>query len=241
MPAAPAPRRPAPAALRALAASTVVALLLTGCQTLDDAGQVIGRADLVNDLASRLDQARELTYSAEYQLPDGESASIVQSQRPLRAAYVYPGGRLTVTPEATTECEADGSRQTCVLNPPPEQTDRPSVTLFERAGERGLVTPPVVVGLLTAAALDPDAVIEQNDTTVAGRHATCVDVSQVTNAPAASFQTCVTTEGVLGSFTGVVDGREVDLAMSRFRSEVESTAFDLPADAGVVDRRPENQ
>jgi hypothetical protein len=230
-----------PAPLRALAGSIVAVLLLAGCQTLDDAGQVVGRSDLINDLASRLDQSGELTYSADYQLPAGESASIVQSQQPLRAAYVYPGGRLTVTPDATTECVAAGKRQDCVMDPPPQQTDRPSVTLFDRAGERGLITPPVVIGLLTAAALDPDAVIEQNDTTVAGRHATCLAVSQVTNAPAASFQTCVTTEGVLGSFTGVVDGRQVDIALSRFRPEAESTAFDLPAGAGVVDRRSEQQ
>ena len=227
--------------LRAIAGSVIVGFLITGCQTLDEAGQVIGRADLVNDLATRLGSSAELTYSADYQLPGGESASIAQSQEPLRAAYVYPGGRLTVTLDATTECVAEASKQTCTVNPPPVTATRPSVALFETASEHGLITPPVVIGLLTAAALDPAAVIEQNDTSVAGRHATCVDVSQVTNAAAASFQTCITTEGVLGSFTGVVDGTGVDIALSRYREAVESTVFDLPAGAGVVDRRPDQQ
>jgi hypothetical protein len=234
--------RSVPTPRRLLTGSIVAAVLLTGCQTLDEAGRVIGRADLINELAARLDQSGELTYSADYQLPEGQSASISQSQQPLRAAYVYPGGRLTVTLEATTECVTGTDHEpTCTVDPPPAQTNRPSATLFTRANARGLITPPVVLGLLTAAALDPDTVVEQNDTSVAGRHATCVRVSQVTNASASNFQTCITTEGVIGSFSGVVDGIEVDTAMSSYRDAVESSVFDLPADADVVDRRRDRQ
>lgn len=225
------------ALFRVLTGSTIAVLAVAGCQTLDDAGRVIGRADLVNELAARLDGAGERTYSADYQLPGGQSASIAQSQTPPRAAYTYPGGKLTVTADATTECVAAGTRHTCTLNPPPASTNKPTVAVFQSANARGLVTPPVVINLLTAAALDPNATVEQHDTTVAGRHATCVRVRQVTNAAAANFDTCITTEGVLGSFAGTVDGTEVDIALSRYRDTVESVAFDLPAGAGVVDRR----
>lgn len=223
--------------LRVLTGSIVVVLASAGCQTLDDAGRVIGRADLVNELAARLDRAGELTYSADYQLPGGNTASIAQSQTPPRAAYTYPGGKLTVTAEATTECVAAGRRHTCTLTPPPTNTNKPAVAVFQGANARGLVTPPVVINLLTAAALDPNAIIEQHDTTVAGRHATCVRVRQVTNAPAPSFNTCITSEGVLGSFAGTVDGTGVDLALSRYRTVVDGAAFDLPAGARVADQR----
>ncbi|MEV4201737.1 hypothetical protein [Micromonospora globbae] len=220
--------------LRMLAVSVIASLTVTGCQALDDAGRVVGRADLVNDLAARLDRALELTYSADYQLPGGQTASIAQAQDPARSAYSYPGGKLTVTAEATTQCEIAGGRTTCTLTPPPTTASKPSVAVFAEAKRRGMVTPPVVVGMLTAAALDPDAVIGQSDTTVAGHHATCVDVDRAGE----DFTACVTTEGVLGSFTGQVDGKAVEVALSRYSETVDGSVFDLPAGAGVVDHRP---
>ncbi|MER7458321.1 hypothetical protein [Micromonospora sp. NPDC126480] len=220
--------------LRLLAALVIASLTVTGCQTLDDAGRAIGHSDLVNDLANRLDQALTLTYSADYQLAAGQTASIAQAQEPARSAYTWPGGRLTVTEEATTRCGTSGGRTVCTLEPPPATTAKPSVAMFAEAKRQGLVTPPVVVGLLTAAALDPDALITSSDTTLAGRHASCVEVRGSAN----DFSACVTTEGALGSFTGQVDGAPVDLALTRYRETVDSTAFDLPPGAGVVDRRP---
>ncbi|WP_422773277.1 hypothetical protein ACN28C_10325 [Plantactinospora sp. WMMC1484] len=223
--------------LRVLAGAIISVLTVSGCQTLDDAGRVIGRADLVNDLAARLDQSTELTYSADYQLPGGRSASISQSQDPLRAAYTYPGGKLTVTADATTACDTRAKKPTCTLDPPPATNAKPSLTIFTEMNRRGLVSPPVVIGLLTAAAIDPDAAIRQYDTTVAGRHATCVEVGQLSDAPAAGFDACITSEGALGSFTGTVDGTEIEVALSRYRDAVEKSAFDLPPGAGLIDRR----
>ena len=96
----------------------------------------------------------------------------------------------------------------------------------------------MVIGLLTSAALDPAAAITQTDSTIAGRHATCVEVRPgSTEEGTAPFQTCVTSDGVLGSFTGTVEGTRVDLALTRYRDSVESSVFELPADAKVVDRR----
>ncbi|MGN9808001.1 hypothetical protein ACTMSW_01400 [Micromonospora sp. BQ11] len=219
--------------LRLLAVSVIASLTITGCQTLDDAGRAIGRSDLVNDLAIRLDRSLTLTYSAEYQLPAGQTATIAQAQDPARSAYTWPGGKLTVTEDATARCETAASRAVCTLEAPPTANAKPSVTLFTEAKEHGLVTPPVVMQLLTTAALDPEAVITQSDTTLAGRHATCVDVQQ----SAGDFSACVTTEGALGSFTGEVDGERVELAMTDYRDAVDGDAFELPPGAGVVDRR----
>ncbi|RLP95215.1 hypothetical protein [Micromonospora sp. CV4] len=220
--------------LRMLAVSVIASLTVTGCQTFEDAGRAMGRSDLVNDLAARLDRALELTYSAEYQLPGGETAAIVQAQDPARSTYSYPGGRLTVTPDGITRCTAAGGRTACTLVTPPTPGSKPTVALFAEANEQGLVTPPVVVGLLTAAALDPQAVIRQSDTTVAGHHATCVEVQRSDG----DLTACVTTDGVLGSFTGSVDGKPMELALSSYSETVPKDAFDPPAGATVVDRRP---
>ncbi|MET8088929.1 hypothetical protein [Micromonospora sp. NPDC005220] len=220
--------------LRMLAVSVIASLTVTGCQTFEDAGVAMGRSELVNDLAARLDRALELTYSADYQLPGGQRASIVQAQDPARSTYTYPGGQLTVTPEAITRCTTAGARPECTLIAPPTPGSKPTVTLFGEANRQGLVTPPVVVGLLTAAALDPQAVIKQSDTTVAGHHAACVAVE----SSSGDFTTCVTTEGVLGSFTGPVDGKPMELALSDYSTTVDENAFDPPAGAGVIDRRP---
>ncbi|QOC93635.1 hypothetical protein [Micromonospora craniellae] len=220
--------------LRTLAVSVIALLTVTGCQALDDAGRAMGRADVVNDLAARIDRALELTYSAQYQLSGGRTASINQSQDPARSAYEWPEGKLTVTAEATTRCEADEGRTVCTLEAPPAPNSKPPVVVFAAAEREGLVTPPLVMGLLTSAALDPGAVITQRENTIAGHHATCVDVRQT----AESFNACVTAEGVLGSFTGQVDGVPVELALSRYQEQVDGAAFELPPGAGVVDHRP---
>lgn len=224
---------------RGLAGLIIAVLLTAGCQTIDGAGRVVSRADLVNQLAARLDGSRQLTYAADYRLPEGRSASIAQA--PPRTTYRYPGGTLTVTPEAITECVTGRRPATCTLNPPPARNTPAPVTIFEQAKRRGLITPAVAAGLLTAAALDASAIIEQADTTVAGRHATCVSVRQLSNAAASAFDICVTTEGVLGSFSGVVDGVETELALSHYRDTVDQTAFEPPAGADLVDRRPDAQ
>jgi hypothetical protein len=222
-----------PTTVRVLAASVIASLTVTGCQALDDAGRAMGRADLVNDLAARLDHALEQTYVASYQLPGGRTATIAQAQDPARSAYTYPGGKLTVTADATTQCDTTAGRTVCTVVPPPVPGSKPSVAVFDEAKRRGLLTPPVVVGMLAAAALDPAAVIAQSDTTLAGHHATCVDVTREGNL----FTACVTTEGVLGSFTGDIDGAPTELSLTRYSETVDGAAFALPPGAGVVDQR----
>ncbi|HEX6969883.1 MAG TPA: hypothetical protein VF174_13885 [Micromonosporaceae bacterium] len=223
---------------RVLTGTIAIAVLLTaGCQTAGSGSRLTSRADLVNELAARLDRAHELTYTAEYRLPDGKTAAIYQSQQPRRAAYAYPDGKVVVTSEATAECDL-GDRPTCTLTSTPSPSSRPALAVFAKANERGLVTPPVVMGLLTAAALDANAVIDQHDTTIAGLHATCVTVSGVTDAAASSFDACITADGVLGSFKGAVDGNLVDLTLHGYQAAVDEQVFELPQEAQVIDRRP---
>jgi hypothetical protein len=234
--------RPRPAARhipRRAVAVLVAAVLgaLTGCGSMDGAQQMIDRAHLVNKLASRLDHASELTYTADYQLSGGANATIAQAQDPVRAAYLHPGAKLVTTPDATIDCRTDNT-MTCTLTPPPSPSPDATTTLLNALRDRGLATPTLVVGLLTAASLSSDTVITQHDTTLAGEHATCVDVSGVENSAASQFDACITSAGVLGSFKGAVDGRELEVSLIRYVTSVAGDAFDLPAGARTVDERP---
>jgi hypothetical protein len=213
---------------------------LAGCTSIGDAHQVIGRAHLVNELASRLDHASELTYTADYQLPSGADATIAQAQRPLRAAYVYPGGKFATTPDTIVDCHTDVDATTCILTAPSSPNTDATTTLPSALRERGLVPPTLVVGLLTAASLSSHTVIKQHDTTLAGEHSTCVEVSEVENSAAPEFDACITSAGVLGSFKGAVNGQPMEVSLTRYAASVAENAFDLPPDAQTVDQRPNN-
>lgn len=225
-----------------LAAAALLSALTAGgaagCGSIGEAQQVVDRARLVNNLAERLDRASQLTYTAEYQLNGGVRATIAQAQRPLRAAYSYPGGKLMILADRTVTCSTSSAGTTCTLSTPPTGGTDAASTLLAVVGPQGLLPPTAVVGLLTAASLSSDATITQRDTTVAGEHATCVQVDGVENAASSRFTACITAAGVLGSFTGSVDGTAFDVSLVRFLDTVAEDAFDLPVGARVVDQRP---
>ncbi|MFG3707123.1 hypothetical protein ACGF7U_20695 [Micromonospora sp. NPDC047670] len=226
---------------RVLAVSVIASLTLTGCQAPDDADPALGQADraldLADDLASLLNRTMELTYSADYLLASGQTATIAQTQDPARSTYSWPGGRLIVTWRATTHCETAAGRATCTLKAPPVpdvlNTNTPMTVLHAETKRRGLVAPLFVMQMLTDAALDPDAVVTRRSTTLAGHRATCFDVRR----SADDFTACMTAEGALGSFSGQVDGKPVELTLTRYHETVDDSAFDLPAGAAVVDGR----
>jgi hypothetical protein len=234
----PRPRR-GPRLPALLAAAVLVPAVGAGCAGLEDDGAALDRTDVVSDLAGQLERSASLTYAADYQLSGGKTARVAQAQTPPRAAYVYPGGMTAVTADATTRCRTGTKVQTCTKTAPPTPM-APSAVIRgaepRDAGRNGMVTPTVVRDLLTATALDSDAIVDQHDTTIAGRHATCVAVMNVDAAPS-RFDACVTNEGVLGSFTGTVDGIAVDVAMTRFQDTADGVTFDPPPDATVIDRR----
>jgi len=213
-------------------------LLLGGCGDFDDAASAQGIAgnDLVSELAAQLTVSETLTYLAGYRLAGGATAKVAQDQKPARAAYDYPGGRVLVSTEAVTMCE--GTRKpTCTLTAPPEAGGAPPATVFADAEQTGMVAPATVLALLNAAALSPDIRVTPRDTTIAGHHATCVDLNGVDDERSRAFATCVTNDGVLGSFTGTLDGKPMDVAMTQFSSRIAADLFQTPVGATTVDRR----
>ncbi|MEU8614190.1 hypothetical protein AB0C29_40005 [Actinoplanes sp. NPDC048791] len=226
-----------PVLSRRLATAVLMLCVATaGCSDLDESSQGLTRNDLVADLAAQMTSAADLTYEANYQLPGGEKATVAQTRKPARTAYVYPGGKVTVTADATTECRT-AKTTTCTLMAPSTAASPAPAKVFEGAGESGLVPPATVLALLNAAVLDNDVEVDQHDTTIAGRHATCVQLRGVDDAAARDFTTCITNEGVLGSFDGILNSTRVEVAMTHYSEEVEEAMFDLPKSAKLVDRR----
>ena len=67
--------------------------------------------------------------------------------------------------------------------------------------------------LVSAAVLD-GATVTRYESTIAGERSTCVGVHG-----AAGFTACVTAEGLLGSFTGTVDGGVVSFELTSYAAE----------------------
>jgi hypothetical protein len=209
--------------------AVLAAVGVTGCV---NPGQSGARVQLVSDLAGRLERSGTLTYTAVYAMPGGAQATIAQS--PPRTAFRYPGGTLVFTPESVASCDAT----TCTLTPPPSPGTEPGQALVSGVAVRGLIAPAMVISLLTSVAMDGDALVTTHDTTLAGQTATCVRITGATNGPASDFEVCVTTDGVLASFSGTVGGAQVDIHLDRYDTRVAPDAFDLPAGVRIVDQRP---
>jgi hypothetical protein len=207
-----------------------VALPLAGCTDLGDpaAAHGVTRNDLLADIGAQVTGASARTWTATYQLPGGRTGTITHAPGPDRTAYRYPGGSVLLTADATTRCVGNA----CTMSAPGEAT-----TALRAAQSAGLVAPPTVLALLTAAALQPDPDVVQRDTTIAGRHATCLRLTAPDSAADGEVSTCVTNEGVIGSFTGTLDGKRIDVAMTDYTERAASGAFDPPPRATMTDRR----
>lgn len=215
-----------------LAGAAALLLGSAGCVRLDEASAAdITRGDPVSTLAAQLAGGSAISYTATYQVSGGGTATITRAQRPARTAYVYPGGRLIVTSTATIRCQGGNKAPTCVESAP----DPAAATNLPRTS---LITPEAVLEMLNAAAFDPDVTTTQHDTTIAGRHATCLGLSDVSGIEIAKFDVCVTNEGALASFAATIDDKRTDLALTAYSEQVTGEAFTLPPTAKVTDKRP---
>src|SRR5215467_10594105 len=145
--------------LPALAVLAVSVTALTGCVAVNTGQPGDSRVQLLNDLAGRIGHAGTLSYTAVYRLPQGATATVAQAQNPGRAAYTYPGGKLSITPQYLADCRTGTLFTTCTLTPPPSPGTDPATALVSEIADRGLIAPEMVIGLLTSVALDATAVV----------------------------------------------------------------------------------
>ncbi|MCO8277122.1 hypothetical protein M1L60_41765 [Actinoplanes sp. TRM 88003] len=209
--------------LAGLAVAGAVLLGTSGCGDLDEASAApLTRENLITETADQLAAGSALTYSAKYQVAGGETATVSRAQRPGRAAYVYPGGRLITTTTVTIRCEGNSCTSATV--------DPAAAAGLDEAP---LVSPEAAQAMLATAALDPAVETEQHDTTITGRHATCL---KVLSSPARTFDVCVTNEGILASFTATIDGQRIDQALTSYSETVPPDAFLVPTGAELIDK-----
>jgi hypothetical protein len=218
--------------LAGLAAAMAALLGATGCTGVDEASAAgLAHDDLVSELAGQLGKVTGLTYTARYQLAGGDTATVAQAQKPIRTAYQFPGGRLIVTPTGTIRCTGAEGALTCTATAPTPATATPL------AGT-ALITPEAALAVLNTAALDQQVTATSHDTTIAGRHATCLSLKQVDGTPTPEFSLCVTNEGALGSFTATIGGRRIDQALTAYAEKADAADFALPPTAKLTDKRP---
>jgi hypothetical protein len=223
--------------LRLVAALCLLALGVGGCEAINDATAPIDRGKLLDDMSAQLDRGKAVAYHADYQLAGGNRANVGQQIAPPRTVYGYPGGMIVVGVGDQTQCHTVTRPAKCEVK---------SITLtgvgvpstYAEATKHGLITAPVVVDLLKVAAMQPGAAVKPHDTTIAGQQASCLEVSGLTDASSPSFSACVTAEGVLASFKGVVGEVNIDQALIEVTRRVSEDSFSLPAGADVVDLRP---
>ncbi|HEX6681800.1 MAG TPA: hypothetical protein VF062_03355 [Candidatus Limnocylindrales bacterium] len=207
--------------------------LLTGCQVIDDATAPIDRDRLVEDMTKQLQRGSQVRYQAEYQLAGGQEALVAQQVTPSRTVYEYPGGLLIVGEDEQTTCDVSIAPVKCQISAKNGQ-----LTAYAEATKKGLVTAPVVNDLLRVTTLQPSSTVKGHDTTIAGLQASCLEVLGLTETITGNFTACVTADGVLASFTGTVEGINVDQALAHLvLRNPDATHFAVPKDADVVDLR----
>jgi hypothetical protein len=213
----------------------LLAVLVTGCRVVADGGDRIDRDRLVEDMTRQLQRGGQVRYQAEYQLAGGLRASVGQQPSPLKTFYGYPGGLLIVAESERTICDIAVAPVKCEIR---HKNGNGQAEAYAAVTRKGLVTAPVVTELLRATTQQPAATVKGHDTTIAGLPSSCLEILNLTDTIASNFTACVTAEGVLASFSGLVDGANVDQALVHLALRVPDPAsFAVPADAEVVDLR----
>jgi len=213
----------------------VLAALLTGCQVVNASNAHVDRDRLVDDMSKQLLRGAQLRYQADYQLAGGLRGTVGQQLSPAKTFYAYPGGLLIVSETERTTCDTAAARAKCEIR---AKGGNGQAETFAAATRKGLVAAPVVSELLRVTIEQPAAMVKGHDTTVAGLPASCLEILNLTDAIASSFSVCVTADGVLASFSGLIDGVNVDQALEQLALRPpDPTLFVVPPHADVVDLR----
>jgi hypothetical protein len=213
--------------------------VLSGCGT-GGGGDLTGHTRLIDQLAQQVDAAGERGYTAEYLLGvDGDSVTLGWQADPPRVAYLFAGGRYVVTEEFSMQCTPVDAVD-CRLSEPVTAASPPGETVLGDLGGQQYLSAQTVMGWLTEAGASATASITSDTRSIAGAHTTCVVVSGAEGARVPDFEACVTDAGLLGSFTGIVDGEPRSVVLSTISSTVDPALFEVPEGAEVADlREPE--
>jgi len=230
-----------------IAALTAVATLgatALGCGVFSRVQQAASNLSTVTEVAQKLKDSGSLTYTAEYKMLDGATATVVQ--QPPNVAVIGKDGRFILTAESIITCGTQAGKTACQkqknTSPQGDSTNAANAAYFSTAAGTGFISAPLAIGVLTVASLSPGATVEKSERTIAGQKSTCLKISgiQPDNDPSTpdlkEFSACVTDSGVLASFEGLgTDGKNATVELTRYSSSVDANAFKPPAGAEVTD------
>ncbi|GAA4908681.1 hypothetical protein LX16_3013 [Stackebrandtia albiflava] len=222
---------------RAAILGTVLAATLAGCGT-GGGNDLAGHTRLIDELAQQVDGSGDRGYTAEYLLgADGAAVTIGWQADPPRAVYRFPGGRYVVTEEYTMVCTPEDAPEECRLTDPTSPGTPPGAAVLAELSGQQYLAPQTVIGWLTEAGASSAAAITSDTRSIAGAHTTCVLVSGAEGARVSDFEACFTDAGLLGSFSGTVDGEARSVVLASVSGTVDAELFEVPADAVVTDDR----
>jgi hypothetical protein len=218
-----------------------VALLLVAavagtaaCTDLDQASAAgVADEDLISETADRVAAADGQSWTATYRLSGGEVARVTRAQQPSRIAYTFPSGIVIVGPDTVTRCTRATEKVNCTDGDRRDGEEGPPAST-------GLVAPAAILDMLESAAIDPDLAVTPRETTIAGRHASCLELAGVDQSAAPDFEVCVTVEGTVAAFTGTVAGAPVEMTLTEYSTDINDADFTLPPSPHRGDLRPES-
>lgn len=225
--------------VRATILSAVVTAigLLAGCGGGAGGADITGHSRLIDELAQQVDSADGRGYTAEYLLAGGEQVVTVAKQaEPEQVAFLFPGGRYVITKQFAMLC-TPAEAVDCVLTPAPRVTVTPGATVLSELDGEQFLSVQTVMGWLTEVGASSSANITSETRSIAGAHSTCVSVSGAGTARVSEFEACVTDSGLLGSFTGTVDGEPKSVVLKAVSGTVDPEAFVVPEGASILDER----
>ncbi|MFC6019311.1 hypothetical protein ACFP2T_24280 [Plantactinospora solaniradicis] len=229
-----------------LAALSALVMLGAGCGVIDTVQNAVDAATTVTDFADRLGKSAELTFTAEYKIVDNQQTkasdkqtNVTVAQQPPNSALITGDGRLIFTPEHTTICDGKECNRTPNTV---TATTGPDATAVASVAGPGFVTPELALGLVTAAAMVPNADVGTSERKIAGQDTLCANVTGISDPLGTAEGTpgeltvCVTDSGLLAAFTGRTEtGEEVAVELVKYSEKVNKSAFAPPAGAKVVD------
>lgn len=209
--------------------AVAAAAAMLGCGVLGQVRQAANNVASVADLAQKLGDSDQLTFTAEYRVAGGSTTTV--AQQPPNAAFIGPGGRFVVTPQSLLLC---GKDKTCQKSSNPTgQLDVTNAGMVPTVTGTGFISAPLAVAMLTAASVAPGARVTQSKRKIAGQPSTCLKVSNLkTDADPTprGFTACVTETGLLAAFSGDAEkGATADIEMTSYSETVDPQAFTAPA------------
>jgi hypothetical protein len=224
--------------LATLAATAVLGTSMVGCGLI----ATVSNLAEVGDLSSKLTASAQATFTAEYRLTGGGTATVVQ--QPPNAAVLGRDSRFVRTANALLMCSGTGAKATCQRAPNPTggQPAQDQAAYLSAVAGGGFVSTPMAIALIGAASVGPDVRIAKSHREVAGLASTCLRATGIAkqtgpnNVEVSQLRVCVADNGVLATFTGTgTDGSTFGVELAHYSTTVDPAAFAAPNGATVVD------